>query len=934
MLERIEVTKISQPRSWLSKRLMLIQQLVPRMPLLIAFVALIALQSMLLSLLSFSRNGPWIDTLIWLSTLPIMLVTTLLSWRISQQQHQKRSKQMWQLLAAAHLCNAIGNSLHFVFTYLVRIQWAQSLTPAIFAYLLFFPIFLVALTRYPLRNQWQQRTDLWKFVLDAGIVIISCVTLLWYVVLAPASVSANIIPAWPQLVYSIANLILLIYILAMLIRQDNVYLRLPLQLLALGLLLHTMTNALGAREVLSGSEDRSRLFNQLQLLAYLPFLTSAEFEYRRLTQTIRIDHDLAPARGFSILPYVGMVVTLIVLLRAALLNSDRALFLPVLSAVLLGLIVVLRLISAIQDSAKLSAERLARISEARFQSLVQHSSDIIAILDNTLRIRFISPSVTRILGYHPEHLTGENYANLLSEDEQEAVVALLNKAFRHTGDPTSATWRLRSSRGQFMYVESIITNLLHDPNIIGLVLNTRDLTEREELESQLTHLAFHDSLTNLANRALFQQQLEFAFTRQQHTNHQIAVVFLDLDNFKEVNDTLGHEQGNALLVAVAERLGQSSNGRESLARLGGDEFAMLIEDIPGEDQVLAMVQQLMALIHKPIYLNGHEIIITASMGVALSQLKDTPQDLLRNADVAMYAAKFQGGNRYALFESAMHQQMIKRKSLQDDLRRAISSAQFTLQYQPIVALDTQEIVGAEALLRWSHPDQGTLSPGEFIALAEENGMIVPIGRWVMQHAFADAAQWQRLVTHAPTDNAAPLLSINLSSRQMREPHFIADVQVALEKSGVDPHAIMFEITEGILVENTLPALDILHKLRALGVRLAIDDFGTGYSSLSYLQRMPLDMIKIAHSFVERIDKGEDNYALAQAIFSLGKSLRLTVVAEGIETAAQLRLLRDLGCDWAQGYYFAQPMSSAELQQLITNNRNAGQIAFPGLPRTS
>ncbi len=927
MPERIELTTISQPSSWLSKRLTLVQQLLPRMPLFITFSALIAVQSGLLHQVQFANNSGWVDVLIWVSTLPIILITAFLSWRIATRQPQPRLKRMWQWLTVAHICNALGNSLQVICIYILHIPLTRPHLLAVLAYLVFFPVFLLALTRYPLKRQWQRRADLWRFLLDAGIVVISCITLFLYVVLAPVSASESIAQAWPQLTYAIGDLILLIYLLAMLIRQDNVYLRLPLQLLALGLLLHAVGNAIGARELLGGSIDRGRLFSQLQLLIYLPFLTSAEFEYRRLTQKIPINRELVPARGFSILPYIGMIITLIVLLRATFISGNQALFVPVIGAVLLGLIAVLRLISAIQESAALSAERLTRSNESRFQSLVQHSSDIITILDDKLHVRFISPSITRILGYHPEHLTGASYTNLLSEDEQEAVTALLYKAFQQTGNPTSATWRLRSSQGSFLYVESIISNLISDPSINGLVLNTRDLTEREELESQLTHLAFHDSLTHLANRAFFQQQLEVAFARQEPVGHQVGVIFFDLDNFKEVNDTLGHEQGNALLITLSEQLGQNLNDNEMLARLGGDEFAILIGDIH-EDQVPTIVQHLMALIHKPIYLNDHEVNITASIGVALWQPGDTPSDLLRNADVAMYAAKFQGGNRHTLFEAAMHQKMLKRKSLQDDLRRAITNAQFVLQYQPIVALDTQEIVGAEALLRWSHPDQGTLSPGEFIALAEENGMIVPIGRWVMQHAFADAAQWQR---HA-ANHAAPLLTINLSSRQMREPHFISDVQNALEQSGIDPHAIMFEITESILVENTLPALDVLHKLRGLGVRLAIDDFGTGYSSLSYLQRMPLDMIKIAQSFVERVDKGEDNYALAQAIFSLGKSLRLIVIAEGIETTAQLHLLRELGCDWAQGYYFAQPMSNDELQQLVTDNRNAGQIAFPGLPR--
>ena len=923
MLQSVEVITINQPKSWLRTRFMLVQKLLPRMPLSIAFVALIALQSLLLSLFQFGNQQIWVDALINLGTLPILFVTAYLSWRVAARQPQTRLTQMGQLLMLAYFAAAIGNILQFVFTHLIRMDAAQS--PAIGFNLLFYPIFLVALNRSAFA--FPQRADLWKFVLDASIIIISCCTMLWYFVLAPVSSSQNATLVWPQVIYSIGDLILLVYILAMLIRQGNVYLRLSLQLLALGLLLHAVSNTIHTRELLGGNLEHSRLLSQVQLLVYLPFLVSAEFEYRRLTQSIRIDHDLTPTRGFSILPYVGMLVTLILMLRLTIINGDRALLIPMLGAVLLGFTVMLRLLSAVRESAQLSAQRVVSLSEARFQSLVQHSSDIIAILDDKLCIRFVSPSVTRILGYHPEQLIGESYANLLASDEQTAVSAVLQKAFQHTGDPTSATWRLRSSRGRYLYAESTITNLVNDPNIKGLVLNTRDLTEREELESQLTHLAFHDSLTSLANRSLFQQQLEFALIRQRRSNHRVAIIFLDLDNFKEVNDTLGHDRGNTLLVEVSERLRQFLDRRDAIARLGGDEFAILLEDIHDEAQVQTIAQQVKALFQIPFFLDTHETVITASMGIAISQPGDAPSDVLRNADVAMYAAKFGGGDRYALFETDMHQQMIRRKAMRDDLRRAISSGQFALQYQPIVSLDTEEIVGAEALLRWTHPDQGTLSPGEFIALAEENGMIVPIGHWVMQQVFQDAARWQR----AAVDHAALLLTINLSSRQLREPHFVKDVQALMEKSGVDPNGIMFEITETILVENTVPALDVLTQLRALGVRLGIDDFGTGYSSLSYLQRMSLDMIKIARSFVERVGEGEDNYALAQAIFSMGKSLRLIVIAEGIETAQQLRLLRELGCDWAQGYYFAQPMPADEFAELVSNRRNTGQIAFPGLP---
>lgn len=922
-----ESTVIQQPWSWLSKRLGLVRVLLPRMPLSIGLAAITLLMWVWL-LLSVRVNSELnFEPLVHLVQLPIIAATSFWTWRVAGGQPTQRMRDTWRLFALGHLTGLLAQLVAGVFEIAGVVSNVADIALAVLQ-IVFYAFLALALRQYPTRIQ--NPADRKKFLLDAGILVVSCVTVFGQFVLEPTLVTNRVGQAWPQLLYSVFDLLLVIGILGILIRRENVYQLLPLQLLASGLLLNTLTHFLSARALLIGQQEHHLLIDMLQVAVYLPVFACAELEYVRISNTFKLSADLAHARGFSILPYAGILVSMLILLRIAFVSGNTLLIILMLGVVVLIGLVVWRHFITMRENIELSALKITQSNEARFQSLVQSASDIIMILDEALSIRFISPSVTRTLGYEPDQLIGQPYPHFLAPDERNAVEDLLRNAFKqpNANEPISATWRLRSARGHLLYSESNITNLLDDPNINGLVLNTRDLTEREELESQLTHLAYHDSLTNLANRAMFQRRLETTLSRVQQRPSQIAVLFLDLDNFKEVNDTLGHDQGNAVLIIIAERLSRSLGDYNLTARLGGDEFAALLENVTSIEEAMSIAQRLLHQIHIPIFIDDQEILITASIGISLSNVGDTAADLLRNADMAMYVAKFDGGNRMALFEPEMRLQMVKRRAMQEDLRRAISSTEFALEYQPIVSLDTHEIVGAEALLRWAHPDHGVLPPGDFIPLAEENGMIVPIGRWVMQHAFMAAAQWQQRAGAAK----APFLSINISSRQLRESHFVRDVQAAIEGAQLNPQSLMFEITESVLIENTELALETLSQLRKLGVRLGIDDFGTGYSSLGYLQRIPVDMIKIARSFVERIDEGADNYALAQAIFSLGKSLRLMVIAEGIETVQQLRLLRELGCNLAQGYYFAQPMTMEALQQLIANNRAAGQIAFPGLAR--
>jgi diguanylate cyclase (GGDEF)-like protein/PAS domain S-box-containing protein len=445
------------------------------------------------------------------------------------------------------------------------------------------------------------------------------------------------------------------------------------------------------------------------------------------------------------------------------------------------------------------------------------------------------------------------------------------------------------------------------------VVNVQDITDRKRLERDLVHQAFHDSLTQLPNRALFRDRLDHALARTERDTHQIAVLFLDLDNFKVVNDSLGHPTGDALLVAVAHLLQHVVRPGDTVARLGGDEFTILLEDIADVRDAIVVAERIMARLHVPILVNGQEVFTSASMGVVLpTSGYDRSESLLRAADLALYRAKSAGKARFAVFDPSMDTSATARFVLETDLRHALERQEFRVYYQPIVQLETGRIAEVEALVRWEHPQRGMLPPDAFLPVIEENGLIVPIGRWVLAEACRQVRHWQRTYPADP-----PLtVNVNLSGRQLEDPQLLADVTAILAKTALPPTSLKLELTETVLVQDTDATLGVLRELKRLGIQLAIDDFGTGYSSLSYVQRYPIDMVKIDRSFVARLNGEPENAAIVQSIIGLARSLHLAVVGEGVETAEQLLQLRALGCDRGQGYHFAQPLPSEGMEALF------------------
>ncbi|MFQ5426927.1 MAG: putative bifunctional diguanylate cyclase/phosphodiesterase, partial [Gaiellales bacterium] len=550
-------------------------------------------------------------------------------------------------------------------------------------------------------------------------------------------------------------------------------------------------------------------------------------------------------------------------------------------------------------------------SEVRFRSLVQNSSDVIAVVGIDTAIGYQTPSIRSVLGYEPEALAGTKFSEIVHRDDAGRTTAFLSAAARREGLAGSIESRVRHDDGSWKHVEIIASNLTGNSTIEGIVLTIRDITERKLLEEQLTYQAFHDSLTGLANRALFADRVGHAFARR-HGRGEIAVLFLDLDDFKTVNDGLGHAAGDELLVELAARLNASVRAGDTCARLGGDEFAILLECVPDLGYATEVAERILGSLEAPFSLNETEVFARASVGIAMPTGRDDrAEELLRNADAAMYRARSRGAGGYQVFEPSMHLAAVERLELKGELGRALERSEFVLHYQPIVSLEDGAITAAEALLRWQHPRRGLLLPGDFIDLAEETGLIVPLGQWVLEQACRQLRSWREEHHGAP-----PELSVNLSGRQLSEPALADDVAKILQRHQLQPHALTLEITESALVEDTPTAIRRLRQLKQLGVTLAIDDFGTGYSSLSYLQSFPLDVLKIPKPFIDDIVASTNDTSLAGAIVNLGGTLELDTVAEGVETADQLDQLERLDCPRAQGDYFAKALPPSAFTRLL------------------
>ena len=581
------------------------------------------------------------------------------------------------------------------------------------------------------------------------------------------------------------------------------------------------------------------------------------------------------------------------------------------------------LLTSVADQIALAIERkrseeALRISQERFELVTRATSD--AIWDWNLQTGRLwwNEGFCKLFCYPVEEIGTdiESWIGRVHPDDSERVKNDIHRHIESGKHNWTDEYRFRRRDGSYA---SVIDRgyVVHgaDGMPIRMLGSMMDVTERKSLEEQLTHQALHDPLTKIANRILFRDRVDHALAKQVRNKYSLAVLFLDLDNFKAINDSMGHAAGDKLLVSVAERLQDCLRNTDTPARLGGDEFAVLVETVHRSDEVTMIAERIKAVFREPFVVDGKEVHVGTSIGVAGSATGAiNSEELLRNADLAMYLAKNQGKGNYVIFEPQMHKALMERIELEEDLRRAIDKREFMLHYQPIVDLQTRQMMGMEALVRWKHPRLGLLPPDRFIPVAEETNLIVPLGEWILREACQQTESWRAKYG----DNLGISITVNISIRQFQQKELVEIVASALADAGLPPETLILEITESFMIQDAEATIVKLHELKKLGVRLAIDDFGTGYSSLSYLQRFPVDILKIDKSFVEKLGHGKEGKAVARAIIMMGDSLNLKTIAEGIEHSSQIQELQNLGCEAGQGFHFAKPLTKDDMDDFLSD----------------
>jgi diguanylate cyclase (GGDEF)-like protein/PAS domain S-box-containing protein len=554
------------------------------------------------------------------------------------------------------------------------------------------------------------------------------------------------------------------------------------------------------------------------------------------------------------------------------------------------------------------SEEAMRESETRFRVLAEHAADMIVQTRADRTRAYVSPASRTMLGYEPDEIVEQDFADFIHPDDRAQVCAAYD-SFLSGGGKDTQTYRLRRRDGSYAWCEARWVPAPEDARADGTacIAVVRDISERKATEARIAHLAHHDAVTGLPNRVLFEQRLDHALRRVTAAG-SCALLCVDLDHFKNVNDTLGHAVGDALLRTAAARLQHCVREGDTVARLGGDEFAIILCSMSERDDALSTAERIVNVLSGPYRVDGRDVIVGASVGVSIAPDDGRePEILLKKSDIALYRAKGDGRHTYRAFEPEMERELHARRELDLELRRSLDEARFALAYQPIVRLSDARLLGFEALLRWDHPTRGTISPTEFIPVAEETGMIVPLGEWALREACTAAAAW-------PDDLA---VCVNLSAVQLKSDTLVGTVRDCVRRSGIAAERLVLEVTESVLLSGDEGTTRRLEALRTLGARIALDDFGTGYSSLSYLRRFQFDTIKIDRSFVRELPERTESAAIVHAVLELAQRLGITTVAEGIETPAQLRALRELGCTQAQGFLFGKPQPARETQAMAT-----------------
>jgi len=849
-----------------------------------------------------------------LADTPACVTALIVTIAATRRMQPGTTRSAWRCLSAALALYAVGTTIGVV-------SWLHDVDPfpgvADLFYLAFYPFFFTAvglmIRAAAVRIRWTQ------FLLDAVILVAGFGAFFWFLIIRPAASSTEIDVLKNTLsqTYIALNCVLVLTLGVLLLAgADNSTGRRVSLLLSVGFATMLLGDVAWSVAKITGHYLPGDLQDILYVSCYVPLAAAGREQMRLGAGEAESGATRAAAQS---LPYAAMLAAFLVLVT--LTHGDIGSPATVMTIVVfaLALLVMVRQALVLREDALTRERRAARLVEARYASLIANASDVIMIVGVDGALRFASPASERTLGLRPEDVGGRNLVDLWSGGDAERLRAFLADVAGTAGEAVGPV-EMSIERGRNRYVLEIVgSNLTRDSAVQGLALNFRDITERKALEEQLRQLAFHDSLTLLANRSLFRDRVQHSLALAQRGRHQVAVMFLDLDNFKTVNDSLGHDAGDRLLQAVAQRLVKSTRTSDTVARLGGDEFAILVEGFATGAEVERLAAALIESIDRPFTLNARELHISASVGVAFSTADAGADALLSKADIAMYHAKAGGKNRFVAFQPPMQEMLQERMRLEADIARAVANEEFVVEYQPIVDLGTRSLLGVEALVRWRHPELGLLMPRRFIQIAEECGQIVKLGRWVLARACREVRAWRNSVA----GGTELRLAVNISGRHLQHGDLVQDVAHALTESGLEPGNLVIELTESTIMHNTESNLARLLQLKSLGVRLAIDDFGTGYSSLSYLHRFPIDILKIDRSFVSRLTNSYNGPELARAVITLGETLGLDTVAEGIELEPEVDALLALGCVAGQGFLFAGSGSLETLaQSAFVAKRNA------------
>ncbi|MEZ5383465.1 MAG: EAL domain-containing protein [Microthrixaceae bacterium] len=756
-----------------------------------------------------------------------------------------------------------------------------------------------------LNARWRRQRDASSW-LDACLLTVVMGLAVWVIVMEPSATDPSVgaLDKVFTLAYPLADLLVLGLVIQLTLTR-GIRSR-AVRLLAGGLVVMALADVLWGWLELSESFESSPYLDSAWLVAYL-LMAAASLD--RSAGAAADGELVAQGRG-RLMAILAAVIVPPAFLMAELgnlgvLGNTSATVITVVS-MLSVILVAVRLWALLGQTRQLEQRR----GSERLAALVDHSSDAIVLLDADGAITFASPAVAGLWGYDPASALGTPLPMWVPDDERSRLARRLEQlAQSPAGTIAEVHGSLVASGGNVRAFEATARNLLADPSVEAMVVTMRDVTARRELEAQLERQAFHDHLTGLANRSLFTDRVAHALDRLARKPENIsAVLFIDLDDFKSVNDGMGHGAGDQLLGRVADRIRVSLRPSDTVARFGGDEFAVLVEDLPTADFAKDLARRLLEMLRLPMSVGELSLGVSASVGVAYLSPSSTVETILADADMAMYNAKSQGKGRVEVFNDALRDSAERQLTLKVELPRALKASEFRLVYQPIHDVATGAMSGFEALVRWDHPLRGEVAPMEFIPAAEESGLILELGRWVLGEAAHQAVEWNAA---SPCELS---MSVNVSAVQLQHPDFLDDVAAALSSSGLPPHLLTLELTESVLIE-TGRVVAVLENLRTLGVKIAIDDFGTGYSSLSYLQHFPVSAVKIDRAFVSQLTATGDE-GLVRSILAIAEALNLSTVAEGVETQGQLETLQHLECTFVQGFYLGRPQTPEQIERQV------------------